>query len=422
MSAPTRTRPTNRPSARSSTSSASGGARVTSLLTRTTIDLDEPYADDPQPRGRRLRATKPPGRRSKSFVTLLALVMTLNWVGLTMILSASSVMSNENTGSPFTMFWKQLGWFLAGLVAMIATMRRDYRRWSRHAGYGVVGVLVLLSLVIVAGRRVNGAKRWLGFDSFNIQPSEIAKLALIVFWADLLSRRAKWIDDARLTFFPVVLTCGVTAGLIMLQPNLGTVVIIFFIMLAMVFVAGTPLRWIGAVVASGGVMTLAFLVLSPWRAARLEAFRDPWADSQGTGFQILNAQAAVANGGPTGTGLGESRAKWGFLPEANTDFIFAILAEEAGLIGALLVIALFIAMALTGIRVAMKAPDRFGMLLATGITTWFLVQAFFNIGQSIGALPVMGVPLPFVSAGGSSLVVGMVAVGMLLNIARQTRV
>jgi len=418
MSAPTRTRPTNRPSP-----SSPGGARVTSLRNRTTVDVSAPYADDPQPRGRRLKSTtstKPPGRRSKSFVTLFALVMVLNFVGLTMILSASSVKSNGEFGSPWALFLKQLIWFGGGLVAMVITMRRDYRKWSNRAGYGVVAVLILLFLVVVAGVRVNGAKRWLGFGTFTIQPSEIAKLALIVFWADLLSRRAKWIDDARLTFFPVVLTCGLTAGLIMLQPNLGTVVIIFWIMLAMVFVAGSPLRWIAAVVGSGGAMTAAFLTLSPWRAARLEAFRDPWADTQGAGFQILNAQAAVANGGPVGTGLGESRAKWGFLPEANTDFIFAILAEEAGLVGALLVIALFIAMAVTGIRVAMRAPDRFGMLLATGITTWFLVQAFFNIGQSIGALPVMGVPLPFVSAGGSSLVVGMVAVGMLLNIARQT--
>lgn len=403
---------------------STGLAPVTALRSRFAIDLVEPYADDPTPAGRRLRASRPPGRRSKSFVTLLAIVMTLNLVGLAMVLSASSVTSMEENGSPWSQFLRQLVWFALGLVAMIATMRRDYRKWSRHAGYGAVVVLAMLVLVLVPGIGVsaNGATRWLGVGQFTIQPSEIAKLAFIVFWADLLARRAKWIDDARLTFIPVVLTFGLAALLIMAQPNLGTTMIIFVLMITMLFVGGSPLRWMAALLTVGGLFSSAFMYLSPWRWARINAFRDPWHDMQGVGFQILAAQGAAANGGLTGTGLGESRAKWGYLPEAHTDFIFAIIAEETGLIGALVVIALFIAVAVTGIRVAMRAPDRFGMLLATGITTWFLIQAFFNVGQSIGALPVMGVPLPFVSAGGSSLIISMMAVGMLLNIARQTRV
>jgi cell division protein FtsW len=398
-------------------------AGVTSLLTRRAVDLDVPFEDDPKPRGRRLLSNKPPGRRSKTFLTILALVTVLNLIGLAMVLSASSVTSLEDTGSPWAQFLRQLLWCALGVVGMVIAMRRDYRRWSRHSGYGVLAILALLFLVMVphVGVKVNGATRWLGVGQFTIQPAELAKLALIVFWADLLSRRAKWIDDARLTFLPVVLTFLVTGALIMAQPNLGTTTIIFFIMIAMLFVGGTPIRWIAVVIASGGAAAAAFALLFPWRAARLEAFQHPWEHSQDAGFQTLNALAVVANGGPTGTGLGQGRSKWGFLPEANTDFIFAVIAEETGLIGALIVIALFIGLAFTGVRVAMHAPDRFGMLLATGITTWFLVQAFLNIGQSIGSLPVMGVPLPFVSSGGSSLVVSMVAVGMLLNVARQTR-
>ncbi len=426
MSASTRTpkRGSAKAPARASRSGDTGLARVTSLLDRTSLDSTVPYADDPPPRGRRLRTTKPPGRRSKTFVTLFSLIMVLNLVGLPMVLSASSAEAMRDTGSPWAQFMRQLVWFAIAFVALVLTMRRDYHKWSKHSGYGVVAVLALLFLVIVphVGTSANGATRWLGYKNLSVQPSEIAKLVLIVFWADLLSRRAKWIDEARLTFFPVVLTFGVAAALIMKQPNLGTTIIIYFIMMAMLFVGGTPMRWIASVLAAGFAGAVAFAMLSPWRFARINAFRDPWQDAQGVGYQTLEAQTAVANGSFTGTGLGQSRAKWGFLPEADTDFIFAIIAEEAGLIGALLVIALFIALAVTGIRVAMSAPDRFGMLLATGITTWFLIQAFFNAGQAIGALPVMGVPLPFVSSGGSSLVVSMVAAGMLLNVSRQTRV
>lgn len=398
---------------------------MTSLLNRTTLDLSEPFTDDPAPRGRagrRLTSTKPPGRRSRSFLTLLSLMLVLNLIGLAMVLSASSVTSLEDNGSPWYQFFRQLMWFSIGSVAVVFTMRRDYRRWRNHSGTALIIVLVMLLAVLVpkVGMQANGATRWLGYGPVSIQPSEIAKLVLIVFWADLLARRAKWIDEARLTVIPVFITFGITAVLIMKQPNLGTTMILFCIMLSMLFVGGAPMRWIGGLLGGGLVIGAMFAVLSPWRWERLMAFRDPWKDAQGKGYQPIEAQTAVANGGLTGTGLGQGRAKWGFLPEAHTDFIYSVIAEETGFVGALLVIMLFVVFGVVGIRVAMKAPDRFGMLLATGITSWILVQAFFNIGQAIGRLPVMGVPLPFVSSGGSSLVVTMVAAGMLLNVARQT--
>jgi cell division protein FtsW len=284
-------------------------------------------------------------------------------------------------------------------------------------------MLVLLVLVVIpgVGTRVNGATRWLGRGPFTVQPSEFAKLALIVFWADLLTRRARWIDHARLTVLPVLITFGLTGALIMKQPNLGTTMVIFAVMLVMLFVAGSPLRWLAGIVGLGALAGAALVARESWRMDRVAVLGDPCSDRLATGMQTCQALAAAADGGVMGLGLGAGRAKWHYLPEADNDFIFAIIAEETGLIGALLVIALFVALAVIGTRVALRAPDRFGMLLAAGITAWFLVQTFLNVGQAVGKLPVVGVPLPFVSSGGSSLVVSMVAAGMLLNVARQTR-
>jgi cell division protein FtsW len=356
-------------------------------------------------------------------VILLSLLLTLNLTGLVMILSASSVSSLEDYGSPWYQFTRQAIWFVLSLAALVLVMRRDYRKWRRRAGLYLLGSLFLLVLVVIPGIGVeaNGATRWLGYGPLSIQPSELVKLTLIVFWADLLARRAKWIDDCRLTLVPVLITFLVAAALIMKQPNLGPTMIIFAVMVAMLFVGGTAGRWIVAVLAAGAAAGAAFAMLFPWRWKRISAFMDPWQDAQNTGYQTIESKTALANGGLTGTGLGEGRAKWGFLPEAHTDFIFSVIAEEAGFIGGLLVIALFITFAVVGFQVAMRAPDRFGALLATGITAWFIVQSFLNIGQAVGALPVMGVPLPFVSSGGSSLLFSMIAAGMLLNVARQTR-
>jgi cell division protein FtsW len=372
---------------------------------------------------RRPRATKPVGRRSSLFVGLFALIVILNLVGLLMVLSASAVGSNEEYGSPWYQFQRQFVWLVLGAIALVVTMRIDYHAWRRRASLLLVGAIGLLVLVLLPGfgLEVNGASRWLGWGSLRVQPSEIAKLAVLVFVADLLARRANKIHDTRLTLRPVVVVFVAVAGLIMLQPNLGTTIIVGVIVFVMLFVAGVPLKPLGLTAAAGAAAAALAAVLEPYRYRRLMGFRDPWADPLNTGYQTIQAQVGVANGGLVGTGLGEGRAKWGFLPFPHTDFIFAVIGEELGLLGALTVIALFVALGVLGIRTALLAPDRFGMLLAAGVTTWILVQAFVNIGAVVGVLPITGVPLPFVSFGGSSLLVLMAAAGLLLNVARQAR-
>ena len=280
---------------------------------------------------------------------------------------------------------------------------------------------MVMVLVPGLGVSANGASRWLGYGQLSIQPSELAKLAVIFFAADLLARRADRAHDWRLTLQPVMVIFGGFAGLLMLQPNLGTTIILAAIVLTMLFVAGVPGTPLAVCVGGLVAAASAFAFLEPYRMRRLLAFRDPWADPLNSGLQTIQSQIGLANGGLLGRGLGEGRAKWGFLPEAHTDFIFAIIGEELGLLGAMTVVALFLGLGLLGVRTALRAPDRFGMLIATGVTAWILIQAFINIGAVVGVLPITGVPLPFVSSGGSSLLFTMVATGVLLNVARQAR-
>jgi cell division protein FtsW len=244
---------------------------------------------------------------------------------------------------------------------------------------------------------------------------------MLLFVADLLARRANRIDDTRLTLRPVLAVFFFVAALIMLQPNLGTTIILGVIVFVMLFVSGVPLKPLGITAGFLAAAAGVFAVIEPYRMRRVMAFRDPWAGPLNTGYQTIQSLSGVANGGLVGTGLGEGRAKWGFLPYPHTDFIFAVISEELGLVGGLTVVALFVALGVLGVLTALRAPDRFGMLVAAGVTTWILVQAFVNIGAVVGALPITGVPLPFVSFGGSSLLVLMAASGLLLNIARQAR-
>jgi cell division protein FtsW len=269
------------------------------------------------------------------------------------------------------------------------------------------------------GTSANGATRWLGWGPLTLQPSEVAKLTVLVFVADLLARRAAWMSDARATLVPVLVVMATFGLLLMAQPNLGTTLVLGAIVLAVLYVAGTPLMPLAGLSVAGGLLATVLALAAPYRRARVLAFLDPWKDYENTGYQTIQSLVGLASGGITGTGLGQSRAKWGFLPYAHTDFIFAIIGEELGLVGALTVVALFVAFCVLGARAALLAPDRFGMLLAAGITSWFGVQAFVNIGAVIGILPITGVPLPFVSYGGTSLMINLVAAGLLLNVARQ---
>jgi cell division protein FtsW len=360
-------------------------------------------------------------RPSTLFLALLGVIAALNLLGLVMVLSASSVSALDMYGSSWYVAMRQAMWLVAGCVACALVIRIDYHRWRRWSfpALAVSGVLLALVLVPGVGVSVNGATRWLGYGPLSLQPSELAKLTVLLFVADLLARRAAWMGDVRLTLVPTAVVFGIVALLLMLQPNLGTTLVMGAIVLSVLWVAGTPFIPLAGLSAAGAVVAGALALWAPYRRARVLAFLDPWADYENTGYQNIQSLVGVASGGLTGTGLGESRAKWGFLPEAHTDFIFAIIGEELGLLGTLLVVGLFVALCVLGARAALLAPDRLGMLLAAGVTVWFGAQAFVNIGAVIGILPITGVPLPFVSYGGSSLLFSMIGAGLLLNVARQ---
>jgi cell division protein FtsW len=391
-----------------------------------------------RPSGRRTGARRPPvthaGTRSRHpagkrrprstplFVLLAIVVSALVVMGLVMVLSASSVQALRDFGSSWIVFQRQAMWVFIGSVALAITLRVDYRIWRRPAVPFALLALALLVVVLVPGLGVSvrGSSRWLGTGQFRVQPSEMAKLAILLFAADLLARRGAK-GDVGAAVKPVVVVFGAAAFLVMMQPDMGTTLVLGCIVLSLLFVGGIELRALGKLLGFAAVGALLLGLVESYRRARLFSFLNPWKDAGNTGYQIVQSLVGLGSGGLTGLGLGASRAKWGFLPNAYTDFIFAIIGEELGLLGTLLVISLFAAFAVLGVRIALKAPDRFGSLLAAGITAWVVGQALINIGAVIGVLPVTGVPLPFISFGGSSLVITMAAAGMLLNVARQTR-
>jgi cell division protein FtsW len=366
---------------------------------------------------------EPPRRFTGNAAILLGIVVLLNLIGLLMVLSASSVHALQAYGSSWVFFKRQIVWVLAGGVGLLLASRVDYRRWGKLAipMLALTGILLVAVLIPGLGVAVNGSSRWLRAGPLSLQPSELGKLALILFGAGLLSTRFERMSETRVTMRPVLVIFGGLALLVMAQPDMGTTIVLTAIFLTLIFVAGTPMRPLGKIAFS--FLALGYLAarLEPYRWARMASFRDPFADVANTGYQLAQSLVGLGTGGLTGLGLGASRAKWGFLPNAHTDFIFAILGEEFGMVGSVLTVLLFLAFAVIGVRIALRAPDRFGALVAAGITAWVAGQAFLNIGVVVGALPVTGVPLPFLSFGGSSLVFTMVATGILLNIAAQGR-
>jgi cell division protein FtsW len=371
--------------------------------------------------GRLLTSQKPRRAHTSDYYAILWIVMALSLFGLLMVLSASSVTALYEHGSSWYEVGRQVMWFLLALLALFGMQRLDYHRLSTHVTTAVwiaLGLMVL-PLMPVIGISVNGASRWFGFGMLRIQPSEIAKLVMIVFAADLLTRRELRVHDWQSVVVPIMGVFGAFAILLMAEPNLGTTIILATILLVMMFVGGVravPLLSIGGILAGLAAM---FAIAVPWRMRRLLSYTDPWNDPSGIGLQSIQSRIGIATGGLRGLGLGASRVKWWFLPEADTDFIFAIVGEELGFIGCVVVVALLLGLGVFGIRTAMRATDRFGMLLAVGITTWILLQAFVNIGAVVGALPITGVPLPFISAGGSSLIFTMIGVGILLSVANR---
>jgi cell division protein FtsW len=359
--------------------------------------------------------------RTPNSVLLVLAVAVLNVVGLVMVLSASSVQSLDSKGDPWWFFQRQLLWTTFGAIAFIVASRFDHRHWRRFAPLLLAVAFVLLTIVLIPGIgiHVDGARRWLGSGQFRLQPSEIAKFALLVFCADVLARRQHEVDDWRRALRPIVSVLVVVAVLMMLEPDLASFMVIAVMVTAMLIVGGIRARHLATLLAAGVAMVTMFSFVVPWRRARMFSFFSGGQDAHAAGYQVTQSMIALVRGGWTGVGLGAGRAKWHFLPAAHTDFIFAVIGEELGLLGCALVVGLFVLIAVIGIRTATRAPDRFGTVLAVGATAWIVGQAILNLGAVVGVLPVTGVPLPFVSFGGTALVSTMVAAGVLVNVARQ---
>jgi cell division protein FtsW len=362
--------------------------------------------------------TSSPERLGLSLVVVVA-VLTL--LGSVMILSASSVWATEETGSPFAIFLKQCAWLVISSAALFVGARFDYHRWARVVPALVLGSLALLVLVLVPGigMSVNGAQRWLGVGFLQLQPAEPAKFALIVFCAALVARNGHRVHELGVVLRPALVVLAMFGVLLMKQPNLGTTMILCGIVGGMLLWAGVPVRVLAILAGAGAALATVFALSADYRRERVVGFLDPWENAGDAGYQTIQSLIGVASGGVSGAGLGESRAKWGFLPESHTDFVFAIIGEELGLLGCLCVVGLFAALIALGLRIAQRASDPFGTMLAVGVTTWFAVQGFVNVGAVLSLLPVTGVPLPFVSFGGSSLVATMLAAGVLVNVALQ---
>ena len=365
-------------------------------------------------------AAAPEAQTASTATGIVAVVAAMTLVGLVMILSASSVLSVRGHGSAWYFVGRQSLWAALGIAALVVGARVDHRRLRALAVPSLLVSVVLLVVVLVPGigTTVAGSTRWLSLGPLNLQPSELAKLALGLFCADLLARREARLADWRVGLLPVVVATVVVVGLVMIQPDMGTSSCIVLVAAGCVVAGGVPGRHLLAsatgVLVTGGIGA----VLEPYRRARLLSFRQPFDQYDGDGYQLAQSLMGLGSGGPKGVGLGQSRMKWGFLPNAHTDFIFAVIGEEGGLAGTLFVVGLFVALAWLGVRTALRAPDRFGALLAAGITTWLVGQGVINICTVLGLAPVTGVPMPFVSFGGSALVISMLAAGILVNIAR----
>lgn len=359
-------------------------------------------------------------RATRRSVLLLVPVALLLIVGLGALLSASSVVSLQETGASDNLFYfkRQLAWAVAAIAVLLVTMRIPHRAYER-AALPIFAVSILgLVLVRLIGVERGGAQRWIEFGPISIQPSEFAKFGVVVFLAMVLARREAVMTSFGHFFWPVAGSLGLVGFLVMLQPDLGTLLLIGAAAFAVMLASAIPLRWVGATALIGAGASLILTRTEAYRWDRITAFLDPFADRLDTGFQAVQSLVALGTGGWFGIGLGLSRARWSFLPNAHTDFIFAIVGEETGFAGSMVVVGLFMLFTVVGTIIALRAPDRFGRLLGIGIVAWISAQAIINIGGAAALLPITGIPLPFMSFGGSALVTNMAAVGVLLSIAR----
>jgi cell division protein FtsW len=358
-------------------------------------------------------------RKLKSDKVLFFATLLLVFASIVMVYSASAVMAMEKFQRPYLFLIKQSMWAALGLAALAIVMRVDYRLyrqptviWSSLAVVGAGLCLVLLSSPI------NGTRRWFGVGGFGVQPSELAKLALILFAAALLERRMHKVNDLRYALLPIALVTAAIVVLVLLEPDFGTAVSMLMVVALMVFAAGLDWRYFAAVAAAGIPALAAIAIAAPYRMRRLTTFLNPDADPLGDGFQILQSLIAVGTGGLTGMGLMQGVQKLFYLPEPHTDFIYAVIGEEMGLVGTTLVLVAFAVITWRGLRIALRSQDPFASFLAMGLTGMIAVQAFINISVVLALMPTKGIPLPFVSAGGSSLLINLVGMGVLLNLSQ----
>jgi len=358
-------------------------------------------------------------RTLKSDKWLLGATLLLLGVSLVMVFSASARWGAERFNSQYLFLTKQSAFVVGGLMLMVVGMRVDYHHYKRPVViWSALGITLTLLLVVFGFAPINGTRRWISLPGFTLQPAELAKLAAVFFTAAILERRMHRVNDIKFALMPIGIMVSVLAGLIVLQPDFGTSTALTGVVLAMVFSAGLSFRYLGAVVAV--LVPLAGLAIwaEPYRVRRFLIFLDPESDPLGAGFQLRQSLIAVGSGGPFGRGFMDGVQKLFYIPEPHTDFIFAVISEELGLIGATAILACFVVIAVRGLRASMFAPDRFGSLLAVGLTAMIAAQAFVNLSVVIGLLPTKGIPLPFVSNGGSSMLVSLFAMGILLNVSQ----
>jgi cell division protein FtsW len=358
-------------------------------------------------------------RKLKSDKVLFVATILLVCVSVVMVYSASAVLALERFDEPYRFLMRQALWAAMGIAVLAIAMRIDYRTYKNEAF--IWGVLALVGVMLVAvlfTPPVNGARRWLGVGSLGIQPSELAKIVAVLFTALMLERRMHRINEVSYSLTPILIVAGALVGLILLERDYGTSMSLLLIVGVMIFTAGLSYRYVvGAALVMLPVL-FGVLMSAPYRRRRLLAFLNPWEDPLGDGFQIIQARIAVGTGGVSGRGLMEGVQKLFYLPEPHTDFIYAVIAEELGLIGATAILICFCVIAWRGLRIAARAEDRFGSLVALGLTTMIAVQAFVNMSVVLGLLPTKGIPLPLVSNGGSSLLVSLLGIGVLLNISQ----
>ena len=386
---------------------------------------ERPAGPEAAPAGRwaRIRARWQPGPWNADATALTVLTLLLLLLGLVMSFSASFVPAAE-AGDPFAVFRRQVGWAAIGLVAFVTAARLDHRLWRGLAWPLLLVAMIGLVLLLVpgVGETRYGSTRWIGIGPLSIQPSELAKLAALLWLADVLERKRPRNGLPHTTehlLIPALPLLVLLAALVLAQPDLGTTILLAMIISAVLWVEGLPGRIVTAALVLGGLAVAALAVVAPYRVARIRGWLWPERYPLEEGFQLLQSRYALGSGGTFGLGLGSSRGKWHFIPNADTDFIFSVIGEELGLVGALLVVALFSALLYVGLKVSYAATDGFGRTVSLAVTVWIVGQALVNIGTVTGLLPITGVTLPLVSVGGSSLVSTLLALGILVAIARR---